>query len=519
MKYHATLLAGALILAVWPFGHDPFVLPKMFLACAILLDWSLAAPQYGASRMNKPALILIAALLLSTVFSLDPVNSIIGNERFRAMGFLQLIVYALAFQLGFCSGVIEARTTTVFFAIPMAAYSIMERFGFEFTHSWNLISNRGISTQGSPILVGSILVIAFLVALPGARRGQGRRESIAAGIIFLWGVWACDCRSALVGILAGSWVYFHLRQRNELMLLSDRARDAHFADLVLTVSILAIVAGASWFHHVGLRPTDQQRLQVYKTAILAMKAHPWRLILGWGPETFSIAFRQYRPHVLVDMMGMTHVQDQAHNLILHLLLTTGVVGTAAFAWFFWKLARAVDTIGVSILVGILAQSMFEPIHFSAIALLALVLGSRVVAIPDLTRSKLRRYAALASFALVGLIYASDLTWGLSVHASYHHDDENTMRLAHVAGFLNPTSINAMQGNAQIGDDIRARVSLFHPNDSQANQLAGLTSIMRNQMDRAIFYLSKAELEDPRHPGIQGMRDQAMTTYISQRRKP
>jgi hypothetical protein len=70
---------------------------------------------------------------------------------------------------------------------------------------------------------------------------------------------------------------------------------------------------------------DRNRWLIYSQAWEIFKAHPW---VGIGPGEL-----QFNQLLLMDHYKAVLFASSAHNLLLDLLVMTGVLGTAGFAWF------------------------------------------------------------------------------------------------------------------------------------------------------------------------------------------
>ena len=73
--------------------------------------------------------------------------------------------------------------------------------------------------------------------------------------------------------------------------------------------------------------TGQARLMIWKVAFAGWQEHPW---FGWGWENFyNLANKNYQPQLLV----YGHSQewfDNAHNMVINLLGTTGIFGVLSY---------------------------------------------------------------------------------------------------------------------------------------------------------------------------------------------
>lgn len=204
---------------------------------------------------------------------------------------------------------------------------------------------------------------------------------------------------------------------------------------------------------------DIQRLEGWKTALRALWVHPWRWSFGWGPETFRAVYRLERTRYTTDLIGPSRVADHAHNLPLELLVTVGAVGTAAFAYFVWRLWEEASDEGRAALLGVLVLSMVEPVFFPPAAMLALILGS--------DRSRLLwRYG-----------------WSEGARVA--------------AGVLTALAIGIW-----VDDATSQRRSLFlHPHESEANQQAIAESLAQGRYQWAVIYAQRAANADPMYKEI------------------
>ncbi|MCQ4741366.1 O-antigen ligase family protein, partial [Blautia hominis] len=69
-----------------------------------------------------------------------------------------------------------------------------------------------------------------------------------------------------------------------------------------------------------------------RTWELFLEAPPVRKLFGYGPDTLKLLMMQTSSGEMVEKTGQ--IYDSAHNDLLHLHLTTGIFGTAAWAGCF-----------------------------------------------------------------------------------------------------------------------------------------------------------------------------------------
>jgi O-antigen ligase len=136
---------------------------------------------------------------------------------------------------------------------------------------------------------------------------------------------------------------------------------------------------------MNLRPSDIERLLIWKGAIRAWLVHPW---FGWGLDNFLGGFRANRGLEYIDSIALNgnqlSMQGDSHNILLQILVTTGLFGLAIFLFLlrelYWfledrkKLSNYHKTVRACC-YGLFAASLVEPVPFSAWCLLAMFLGS------------------------------------------------------------------------------------------------------------------------------------------------
>jgi tetratricopeptide (TPR) repeat protein len=210
-----------------------------------------------------------------------------------------------------------------------------------FAIGWDLFMQADIT---SGLALPSVAVFALL--LHAASLGWFvMRRNVRAGQIFvgLCGAWCLfwmyqtQTRGALVG-LAGSLL---LLSGIYLWVGTSRRRRLLCGGLILCVflvpAVVLINRGSTWVrnHPTLLRytmlssqdATAEVRLMAWRASAHAILDRP---LLGWGPENFKNAFDFHFPseiyHSLLDEVWF----DRAHNLVMDVGVTTGLIGLASY---------------------------------------------------------------------------------------------------------------------------------------------------------------------------------------------
>ena len=391
----------------------PFVFSKLiffqiligitFPAYAILA-WM--EPRY---RPRKHPLILaiggyFVALVLSTVFSVDPLRSWWGNQE--RMNGLFTLLHFFAWFLMLTSLVRTWKEwewvlrAQVLIGGLVALTAIWQRWVNPEVFLYKASSRVG-GILDNPIYQGMYqMFMLFLLALL-ALKTRVRAWWITYGVLALLalaGFVASQSRGPLVGLFAGLFVSalcfgFLSKERRYRMAAAGSvfAAIAGYAALYFARGTeLVLSLGLNRF--VDFTSTSSTRLIAWKIAWEGFKARP---LTGWGLDTFHLIFNaNYNPASLRYSLYETWF-DRAHNTVLDVLSMTGVVGIvtffAIFAVLFWSVYRAykrgdLDLSFTALLTGLpvayFVQNLFvfdHPAGFILSYLLyALVVGQRRV---------------------------------------------------------------------------------------------------------------------------------------------
>lgn len=384
------IVAGAMLTFV-PQLADPYMTPRLLLV-ALGAACLLFTKSNKGTSLELAAFVMLIAAGVSALYGHDRFYSIIGSYQFGMDSLLSIACYFTVLLAAARSNATldDAAKAIAVTAIPVSIYGILQRH-FHDPLIWvDLHSGaRVASTQGGPIFLGAVLAVAALCAAHLASKGD-RLAQIALPLT-LWCLWYTQTRGAVLA--TGVGVAFMFR----------------WAALAV---IPAVVLMPRFFQSAM---SDLARLEVWKIAVRVFEDNP---LTGYGNGTFYIAFRRYADWSLVDIThNATYVQAHAHNDILHVLATMGIVGLGAYLFLGYSFLRvAINHREKKFLSGLLAayvaMSMFNPVTTSVFVLLAVIFGvasSKVVAIPGTRR-----------FGMAGLAVFVVLATGRLTLANYHY---------------------------------------------------------------------------------------------------
>src|SRR5690606_14638464 len=78
--------------------------------------------------------------------------------------------------------------------------------------------------------------------------------------------------------------------------------------------------------------TGQIRLLVWQGTLDVVKQFP---LFGSGPETFAYSFLPHRPTELNQTTEWNFLYNKAHNEVLHIASTLGLIGLTAWLWLYY----------------------------------------------------------------------------------------------------------------------------------------------------------------------------------------
>ncbi len=327
----ALLLLGA-YLPVSP-GGDMFMLPKLvaiFAGASVCLYQCKKRQEHS---LRPYFLVWLAVMALSA----SSAQSWLGLYRSPTAG----ILGAVAVWLSYEAGLVSDRTAWRWVPIGAAICSALALAQLIPGSPWHgLVPNgRAIGTIGSPPFLGCMLTLALPVSGP-------------AWPVIVLALLATRSKAAILGAIAGVAV--------------SRRVPAWALALGALVTVVALNRGAS----------DTTRIYIWSVAWRTFLAHP---MLGVGADNFGDAFITLRDATWLTLgeRGAQSGSENAHNLLLNVLATGGLVGLAArglLAWRAWPAVRD-DRALLACYASVLVYSCFNPVPMMAWAVLAFMMGS------------------------------------------------------------------------------------------------------------------------------------------------
>jgi O-antigen ligase len=285
-------------------------------------------------------LLFASSAILSTMGSISPRTSWRGAAESHA-GLLTVLGYVVLFLATrtLCQTVADGRrllTAAVVASAATSTYALLQSAGQD-PVAWGGTSDfaggvRPFAMLGHPNLLAAYLVMAWpVIAAFVERAGQERRWPFlgALTLVGLLGAAAVIAALSRAAWLAGSCML--------LVLLAFGWRSGRRKALFITgmVGLVGAIAGAGCWVSPALRGRLVER--VCRLTETGPRSHVWRAgwdlfrerpILGWGMDTFRLAFGRKRPPEYWQV-EWNATPTRAHNELLHVLATQGLVGGAA----------------------------------------------------------------------------------------------------------------------------------------------------------------------------------------------
>jgi O-antigen ligase/cytochrome c-type biogenesis protein CcmH/NrfG len=223
---------------------------------------------------------------------------------------------------------------------------------------------RPFSTFGNPDFYGQFLAAVFIgcaAALAFARQRRWVMALLAALALASLGLMLIVAtRGSFLGIVAGAVVIAVLWLRRAGLSRRALLRFASAGALAVAAFVVILVATplGSRLLDIGRGIGLRDRVLLYQSAFQMFLDHPF---IGVGFENFAVAYPRYQQAEWFSLVGMNTTNTSAHNWVLHVAATTGIVGLlatvallAAFAIHVWRRARDPDAAGVIVALAAVA---------------------------------------------------------------------------------------------------------------------------------------------------------------------
>lgn len=444
--------------------------------------------------------------ILSTIFSLDIINSIIGlYARYTGSVFF-LTAWVLAILI-FWNAVKDddSRKWTllrvfVFNSLIISVYGLTQYFDI-FFYSGPIPQVRPIipSTIGNQNFYAmflSVFIPAVIILFYKAQGFWSRAYYAITGFIMMWALVTSGSRGGILGLIVTCVVFG--------VLVLWKKYPKHLMLFLGILVVIGVVLFQGFFKQTrtdftkGVSEnaiyTEQTRYIVWSEALQIIKKTPY---LGVGPGNFYIALEGAGDIALTGNERF----DDAHNLVLNITSTTGIPAIIIFLilcgliiFRYWRMLDKKDWValwGLPAFLGLLVSTSFNPVSISIWLLIAVIMAFAF----NLTMTKsldvifvsnkwrIGGYilsSVLIIFAICFIVSEIFTVYGMRAYRAQNSTEANS--LLHSALLMNPynTSARSYKTGAMINEkknvsDIEWNINKItsdHPKSGQIRQTTG-----------------------------------------------
>lgn len=304
------------------------------------------------SPIAKAVVIYGIVILLSALFGIDPFFSFFsGNERMEGVfGIWHFILFFLILSTTFSSGEIKKLLKCQVY-IGFAYNIIYLANNLSLANQFRL-GTRFSGFTGNPSYFATYLIFnAFLSLyfyLEGYQRAPKNERNLFFLFIFCFEsllMFISGVRGAMIGYCGGLLIIlvgFLLADDQEIFAKKLK----YISACVLIVGVASIILLFSFrqspfvTNHFALErltsisindPTARSRMYSIETAWHAFLEKP---LLGWGPENYQAAYIKYFNPEVIRYLPTDFYFDRAHNKVMEVLATTGIIGIISYLGIF-----------------------------------------------------------------------------------------------------------------------------------------------------------------------------------------
>jgi len=311
---------------------------------------------FKKTLLDWPILIFLISQLLSLFFSIDIRTSLLGYySRFNG-GLASLLCYAVIYWSAVSNlepkNIKSLISTTLLSSMFVSFWGFLERLGIDSSWWVQDVQNRVFSTLGQPNWLAAYLCTLIFLPLGTYLKTKNFWSFFQFAFLFLVLLFTRS-RSGLLAFGIGSAIYWglyfiNLKTKN----LKNLLVIGHWS-LVIVISLIIVpnpikdlfivsttetrkpTAGTSL--ETGGTESGNIRKIVWTGAIRIWKSSSKTFWLGTGPETFAMAYYQFRPIEHNNTSEWELLYNKAHNEFLNYLATTGIIGLFSYLFLLFSI--------------------------------------------------------------------------------------------------------------------------------------------------------------------------------------
>lgn len=428
----------ALPLVVDPWGFHRFVALRFLVAAGVIaVGLARARAALPPTRVRAAWLTFLAVTTAATFMAHDVAQAVLGDPV-RMMGLSGWLLLAGAWVLGGLNREVPLSRyrdgLVVVASLASVAVIVQEMLG----------QTRPSGPMGNAVFLGALLCLSLPATAHGALACPGRARWVFTAVGAVQGIALvlAQARGAVVGVAVSFAVLAALRGRRGV------AVGLGVAGLIVAIAMPVA------------RTTAQGRLDTWQETAEVVAERP---ILGWGPEGFRSGFGRHVSADWVRTYELRQIPDRAHNAVLDVTVSSGLLGAAAYlalvttaALAMWRARHAPGAAGlVAGAAGYLVQAQFSFDTFDLGAMTWFLVGAVSSRTESETVERPRRWGVIpaAATVLVAVGVAAVAADRLVASASDQVPERAYSRLA-LASRLWPHSFDAgtLAATVTAGDD-------------------------------------------------------------------
>lgn len=381
------------------------------LTLLLAIVWVTRGVLIGELKIKRtfldwPFLALLAAYVLSAIFSIDRISSFIGGYGTPSTSLVSIFSYSLFFVIFLSSinsfkkikliyiGLLSAGAVVVFVAL-------LQMFQV-FVFPWDFTKNTSFNFIGS--LTHLAVFISFLIPLAIVLFTSFHEwwKKILTLVPLVLGVLVLillNITAAWIGLLIGAAIIL-IFSLSKIISLGENNRGVWLPLVFFAISIFFLLAGNIRIGNLNLPP--EVTLNNTASWEITKGTLKQNFLLGSGPSTFSYNFSKYRPDTFNQNVLWNLRFQNPSNSFWEIVNTLGVVGTVAVIVFFLifissvflilstkkELEDKIPLLGVfSSTLGLIAASLFVNVN-GPLVIIFMIGAALTMAAAGLTRPQI-----------------------------------------------------------------------------------------------------------------------------------
>lgn len=424
----------------------PFVTSKVFvfrsavILAGVAMGYLLLRHRelgFRIDRVGKALVVLLGVFFLSGLFGVDFYHSwYSGHERMGGIfSFVHYVLFFFVLQFAVrgweeteVGGITFLGWKTVLRATwgvstMIAVVAILQRLS-DSPILYVQPGGRVYSTLGNPIYLGNVMAVSIFLSLYLFFREQYRWWYVVGAMLMLGGLLYSESRGALFGLGLGAllsfvYIFYHSGKQAKKYLGGFLVVGLLVGSLVFVPTVQETLKGTSVGRIFNFHNDISPRFIAWGIAVDAVQDRP---LLGYGYDTFHHVFNQNFDARSTEYSFYETWFDNAHNNVLNLLATTGLIGFLVYGYWYVVLTRGIvvqqksgdmTTVSAAMLIGVFASDFFAKIfvfdHHTSLLYMMIFAAHVAVLVPVVVSARYtKRYFVVGSVIMVGygLLYGN-----------------------------------------------------------------------------------------------------------------